>query len=146
MRQWAFEWQKLQERTGVPRTEYPYYFDSFAEVRSGIIGQYIQGQGELYRSAYLRTLALAVERWRLPAGLAETHAMDVVPAVPRLFEIDPVKRPAWLGDLPERCAATPDDLGRLARALNAGSQPTEMQSRTLHIPIHTALTPQDSRP
>src|SRR3546814_9870629 len=87
MRQWAFEWQKLQERTGVPRTEYPYYFDSFAEVRSGIIGQYIQGQGELYRSAYLRTLALAVERWRLPAGLAETHAMDVVPAVPGLFEI-----------------------------------------------------------
>src|SRR3546814_5381172 len=102
---------------------YPYYFDSFAEVRSGIIGQYIQGQGELYRSAYLRTLALAVERWRLPAGLAETHAMDVVPAVPGLFEIDPVKRPAWLGDIPERCAASPDAIGRFARELIDVSRP-----------------------
>jgi hypothetical protein len=139
MRQWAFEWQKLQESTGVPRTEYPYYFDSFSEVRSGIIGQYIQGQGELYRSAYLRTLALAVERWRLPADLAETTAMDVVPAVPGLFEIDPIKRPTWLVDIPERCAASPDDLGRFARELIDASRTLEMRPVTLDIPIDSAV-------
>ena len=139
MRQWAFEWQRLQNATGVPRTEYPYYFDSFSEVRSGIIGQYIQGQGELYRSAYLRTLALAVDRWRLPAGLAETHAMYVVPAVPGLFEIDPVKRPAWLGDIPERCAASTDDLGRFARELIDVSRTLEMRPVSLDIPIDSAV-------
>lgn len=47
IRQWAFEWQSLQDATGVLRTGYPVYFGSSIEVRSGIIGQYIQGQGEL---------------------------------------------------------------------------------------------------
>lgn len=139
MRQWAFEWQRLQEATGIPRTDYPYYFDSFSEVRSGIIGQYIQGQGELYRSAYLRTLALASERWRLPSGLAETQAMDVVPAVPGLFEIDPVRRPTWLGDLPERCAASPDDLGRFARELVQISRGSDMRPVSLDIPIDSTV-------
>src|SRR3546814_16451668 len=63
MRQWAFEWQKLQERTGVQRNDYPYYFDSFEEVRSGIIVQYLQGQGAPYRSVDLRTTPLAGDRW-----------------------------------------------------------------------------------
>lgn len=139
MRQWAFEWQRLQEATGVPCTDYPYYFDSFSEVRSGIIGQYVQGQGELYRSAYLRTLAIAVERWRLPAALAEAHAMDVVPAVPGLFEIDPMTRPAWLGDIPERCAANPDDLGRFARELIDASRGLDMRPVSLSIPIDSTV-------
>lgn len=139
MRQWAFEWQMLQEATSVPRTEYPYYFDNFSEVRSGIMGQYIQGQGELYRSAYLRTLAFAVERWRLPAALAEAHAMDVIPAVPGLFEIDPMRRPAWLGDIPERCAANPDDLGRFARELIDVSRASEMRPVSMDIPIDSAV-------
>jgi hypothetical protein len=139
MRQWGFEWQRLQDATGVPRTEYPYYFDSFSEFRSGIVGQYIQGQGELYRSAYLRTLALAVEHGRLPVRLAETFAMDVVPAVPGLFEIDPGSRPAWLGDIPERCAATPDDLARFVRELIDVSRGLDMRPVSLDIPIDSAI-------
>ena len=141
MRQWAFEWQRLQEATGIPRTDYPYYFDSFLEVRSGIIGQYIQGQGELYRSAYLRTLARGVEHWRLPSELAETYAMDVVPAVPGLFEIDPVRRPDWLGDIPERCAEMPDDIEGFARKLIDVSRGMEMRPVSLNIPIDAAVAP-----
>src|SRR3546814_7522812 len=84
----------------------------------------------------VQTCALPI----LPAGLAETHAMDVVPAVPGLFEIDPVKRPAWLGDIPERCAASPDDLGRFARELIDVSRSLEMQPVSLDIPIDSAVT------
>ncbi len=60
MRQWAYEWQQLCERTKTGFTEYPYYFGDFGEVRGGIIGQFSPRQSELYRSAYLRTFAIAV--------------------------------------------------------------------------------------
>lgn len=139
LRQWAFEWQTLQEASGLSRTEYPYYFDSYAEVRRGIIGQYIQGQGELYRSAYLRTLALAVDRWRMPEELAKGYAMDTVPAVPGTFEIDPGTRPGWLGDIPERCAARPDDLERLARKLVDATRDLELRPVSFSIPIDAAV-------
>lgn len=139
MRQWAFEWQRLQQATGVPRTDYPYYFDSFSEVRSGVVGQYIQGQGELYRSAYLRTLALAVVLWGMPASLAERYALEAAPAAPGLFEIDPVARPAWLGDVPERCAASPDTLESHASELIDSFASLEMLPVSFDSPIDLAV-------
>ncbi|MGP3725262.1 hypothetical protein [Cereibacter sphaeroides] len=135
MRQWAFEWQTLQDKTGVPRSSYPHYFGRVDDVKGGFVGQYIQGQGELYRSAYLRTLAYAVDHWEMPRHIAEHYAMYVVPAVPGLFEIDPVPRPAWLGDIPERCAASPGDLEQLARQLIDATRELKLRPMSLISPI-----------
>ena len=59
--------------------------------------------------------------------------------MPGLFEIDPVRRPTWLGDIPERCAANPDDLGRLARELIDVSRASDMRPVSLNIPIASGV-------
>lgn len=43
VRQWAFEWQNLCERTGIRLTGYPEYFDDVTERGAGIMGQYQPG-------------------------------------------------------------------------------------------------------
>ncbi len=141
MRQWAFEWHCLQQQTGVRRTEYPYYFSDYLEVQSGIIGQYIQRQGEIFRSAYLRTLAFAVNVWRLPAAVAEKWCMDLVPAIAGLFDVDPGPRPSWLGDFPERCAKAPDNLEGIVRELLDATHTAQMRPVAIHAPIRAEVAP-----
>lgn len=135
MRQWAFEWQKLQDATGTARTEYPYYFSNNSGVHRGMIGQYIQGQGNLFRSAYLRTLACAVNIWNMPVEFAKFYTMDVVPATPGIFEIDPARRPGWLADFPERCATSPDSLGCLVNELLSSVQDLRLRPVFIRAPI-----------
>lgn len=101
-RQWAYEWHVLREETGILFTQYPYYFGDFALARSGIHGQFLQRQSELYRSAYLRVIAHAVAAWGMPLRLATEYCLEVLPAVPGLFEVEPQARPKWVSDLPAK--------------------------------------------
>lgn len=139
MQQWAFEWQAHHEASGVSKTGFPYYFTDFASVRCGIIGQYIQGQGELYRSAYLRALAFAYDVWRMPLELAERYVMDLVAAVPGMFDVDPVQRPSWFADIPEQCAKSPDNLDTLAREAINLSRGLELRPVSLKVPVDQAV-------
>lgn len=107
LRQWAFEWKQTRDRCGTRFTEYPYYFDDVADVRGGIVGQYLQRQAEIYRSAYLRVFTCAAELWRMPTRSAAEYCTDAVSAIAGLFELEPTTRPAWLADIPEQ-ALSPD--------------------------------------
>ena len=100
--QWAFEWMCLRDKLATRCTAYPHYFDNFADVRSGITGQYWQRMREVYRSAYLRTLAFAVSEWRLPQRIAQDNCMELVEGIAGLFEVEPGRRPVWPSDIPER--------------------------------------------
>lgn len=117
IRQWAFEWKTLQDRLQTRYTRYAHYFDDTTE-RGSIVGQYQQRQSENFRSAYLRVIALAVSKWRMPVRAAIDECLDSAPAIAGLFELEPVDRPAWLSDIPERCLAPDAGLQETAQELS----------------------------
>ncbi|WP_417425585.1 hypothetical protein [Hoeflea sp.] len=134
LRQWGFEWTTLRERLRVGYTRYPTYFGDFGLQREGIIGQFIQRQGELYRSAYQRTLACAVEEWNVPFRAVAPFSAYGMPVLPDLFEVEPTPRPAWL---PQIGAAAFDgkDLESVARDLFSHEPEDDFQTVLMRIPL-----------
>lgn len=136
MRQWAFEWHSLMESTKSPHSGYPFYFVDAHLRRSGVNGQFSQRQCDVYQSAFLRTLACAVNCWDMPAKKATQWALDTLPVNRGLVKLDPVDRPPWLSDIPEKCAEATGSLEPLVRSLiAAGLGQTSMQPVALKIPI-----------
>jgi len=127
LRQWAFEWQKLSEQTGIRYTGYPDYFDDIMEQRAGIVGQYQQGQTEVFRSAYIRTFALAVSEWKMPQNRALDELFDHIPAISGLFDVEPIERPTWFGSLPQDCQGSSADLHAALRTFVAGQRGSDDQ-------------------
>ncbi|MER9215149.1 hypothetical protein NKI54_24280 [Mesorhizobium sp. M0663] len=134
-RQWAYEWHVMREETGILFTQYPYYFGDFALARSGIHGQFLQRQSELYRSAYLRVLAYAVAAWDMPVRLATQYCLDVLPAVPRLFEVEPQPRPKWVADFPAKLHDPSADFQKLGRALVKAGVSKSRVAVSLDVPL-----------
>lgn len=137
-RQWGYEWKALRDRLGTHFTGYPHYFSRALEARSGIMGQFWQRMRDVYVSAYLRTLAHAVNRWGLPKNIAEQHCLDIVDGVAGIFEIEPGIRPAWLSDLPERFCERDADFSVLARRLCDASRQNGMVAVSINVPIATS--------
>lgn len=103
LRQWAFEWNTIRNKLDIRCTHYPYYFeDGSSDLRSGIVGQYWQRMRDVYISAYLRTLACAVNEWGMPRKVALDYCIRFVPGISGLFELEPCARPACLEDIPEK--------------------------------------------
>ena len=121
-RQWAFEWQRVQERSSAPYSDYPYYFGDFSLARLGLHPQCITRQSEVLRSAYQRTLAHAVVAWGMPMSYASFYITDTLPVLPGLFEVDPAPAPTWLGALVSEFCAEDAELETLARSVLAASQ------------------------
>lgn len=92
-RQWAYEWERVLERTGLSKSGPPYYF-----VRSGSdkTQVYIDvTQSEVYRSAYLRALAWAVDESGLPEDTARLYALECCPIDIGVWEIQLSRKPTW---------------------------------------------------
>lgn len=136
MRQWAFEWHCLMESTKSPHSGYPYHFNDLHLNRAGVNGQFSQRQCDVYRSAFLRTLACAVDCWDMPANKADQWALDTLPVNRGLVELDPVDRPPWLSDIPEKCTIAAGSLEPLVRNLiEPGLGQQSMRPVALKIPI-----------
>jgi hypothetical protein len=135
-KQWAYEWSNLADASGSPQSGFPYYFIDVSQARSGIIGQLSVQQSEIFRSAYLRTLACAVERWGMPAAKAVLDSTLALPVNRGLLHLQPVKRPEWLANLPERCCEPNAPLQDLARELlQAANQDSDWRLVSLRTPI-----------
>jgi len=136
MTQWAFEWRSLMDTTKAPHSGFPYFFVDFALHRSGITGQFSQRQCDVYRSAFLRTLACAVDHWKMPVPRAGRAALECLPINRGLAEIDPIQRPVWLHDVPERCCNPGAQLEPLVRELTKpGLGRPGMRPVSLKVPI-----------
>lgn len=135
MRQWAFEWKQLRDRIGTSFTRYAHYFDDVTEVRAGIVGQYLQRQNEIYRSAYLRVFAFAVDQWGMPANVAQDYCFENLPAIAGLFELDPGPRPQWLADIPERLLAADAEFQACAEELVKAGQTSSNAMVSLQTPF-----------
>ncbi|WP_192182869.1 hypothetical protein [Mesorhizobium amorphae] len=134
LRQWAFEWTALRTQLQAGYTRYPTYFGDFGLQREGIVGQFIQRQGELYRSAYQRTLACAADEWGVPFHSVAPFATYGVPALPGLFEVEPAARPAWLPSI-DAAELQNNDLASTARALIALQPKDDFQVVQMRIPF-----------
>lgn len=134
-RQWAYEWHVLREETGILFTQYPYYFGDFALARSGIHGQFLQRQSELYRSAYLRVFAHAVAAWDMPVRSATGYCLEVLPAVPGLFDVEPQARPKWVSDFPARLHEPNGDFRKIAGELVAAGVSKSHVAVSLEAPL-----------
>lgn len=93
LRQWAYEWQQLLEELGKNpssksldfwgRPNYEYYITFDAEL------------SEVYRSAYLRTLAWAVTMGAISEKDAKIFAAKTCPIDLGLWRIAPTSKPIW---------------------------------------------------
>ncbi|WP_420722496.1 hypothetical protein [Hwanghaeella sp. LZ110] len=134
--QWAFEWQSLMNQTSSIYSSFPYYFVDSAHNRQGIACQVSQSQCNVFRSAFLRTLAHATSEWGMPKENAKVLASFCLPISKDLISLTPVIRPQWLGDLPERCSEPDAPIESLVRELikpNAGTN--GMRAVSLRIPL-----------
>ena len=139
MQQWGYEWCKLMDATGSPHSDFPYYFIGPSVQRSGIMGQFSQVQCDVYRSAYLRTLAFAVSQG-MPLGDAVYRSSLCLPLNRELSRIRPIRRPRWLRNIPEQCCEKNSALEPLARHLiDARNGQEGMRPVHLDIPIRASL-------
>lgn len=94
-RQWAYEWQVVLNRRRFSLSTSPLTFwlghreadDRFVAVDTPV--------GEVYRSAYLRAIAWAVQTRRMDRNVADVMAADTIPVDLELWPLDPSPRPAW---------------------------------------------------
>lgn len=136
MQQWTYEWHSLMQSTNSPYSGYPHYFIDSGFAQTGVTGQFSQRQCEVYRSAYLRTLAFAVDQWNFPANKASPWALDTLPINRGLAQLDPIDRPAWLSDIPRRCLEVAQPLETLVRDLvKPGINAQGMRPIALRIPV-----------
>lgn len=131
-RQWAFEWQALMDRTNSPYSGYPYYFIDGSYRETGVFGQFSQRQDDVYRSAYLRTIAYAVSTG-MPMDYATWLASHTLTLNNDFANLKPGRRPEWLDTLPEQCCVEGADVELLCQALiqrariNCGSVPISIK-------------------
>ncbi len=92
LRQWAYEFQRLRSRAAYTDSGDFGYFRG--DTTNGT-GMFTGKRSHLARSAFLRTLALAVARWDMPQELAEEVAQFALPAEPILLKLLPGSPPSW---------------------------------------------------
>jgi hypothetical protein len=129
-KQWAFEWQELMERTQSPYSGYPYFFIDGTYRQTGVQGQFSQRQDEVYRSAYLRTLAYGVSTG-MPMEYANWFASHSLTLNNDFANLKPTSRPQWLGTLPEECCAEGANVKLLCNTLLQNARTATKQSRFL---------------
>jgi hypothetical protein len=139
LQHWAYEWKMLRDKLGTLYTRYPSYFDNVSETRSGISGQYWQRMREVYLSAFLRTLAYAVDNLGMPRRMADNYCLNIVHGIAGLFNIEPSTRPVWLSDFPERFCAFDADFALLIRELVHVARTDGMRLVSLDTPIASSV-------
>lgn len=139
LQQWAFEWKNIHDKLGIRCTGYPHYFDKISDTRAGIIGQYWQRMREVFLSAYLRTLAIAVAEWHMPKEMAVGYCVEIVHGIAGFFDVEPSARPVWLSDFPERFCIPGVDFESLIHELVRASQMEGMRLVSLDTPVASSV-------
>lgn len=111
LRQWSFEYNVLDHRY---KNKSDGHLAYFLNSEHGNVGQFISHKGHLARSAYLRTLAFAVEHWNMPEGVAFQYAAAAIPAEPIFLRLAPQLPPSWATLVHGRTRGEADDAQALA--------------------------------
>jgi hypothetical protein len=92
IRQWAYEFKMLADRCGFNDDGYLNYF---VGTDRGHVAQFVTKRSHLARSAFLRTLACAVDHWNMPVEIASHFAEATFPAEPIFLRFPPQRPPEW---------------------------------------------------
>lgn len=127
--QWTFEFERLIERTDSSDGHFSFFLP---ESDRGEVGQFVARRGQLARSAFLRTLALAADIWGMPIAEAQAAAMVASPADLSLLPMLPGVVPGWVVPLHGARPSAPEEVARLAGSVLKVVQETEAKS-LLHL-------------
>ena len=131
MRQWAFEYKVLTDRYGGNGDG---HLDYFLGSDRENVGQFVAHRGHLARSAFLRTLACAVEHWGVPAAFASRIAETAFPAEPIFLRLPPRNAPEWASMFQHRAATEVEDAPTFAKTLIEGIE-AELNGRLMHCSL-----------
>jgi hypothetical protein len=109
--QWTFEFERLIERSDGSRDGNFSFF--LPESDRGEVGQFIARRGQLARSAFLKTVALAADLWGMPLPDAQAVAMVASPADLSLLPMLPGGVPGWVRALHGARPSTSDEAASL---------------------------------
>jgi hypothetical protein len=115
--QWAFEWERVCNRSEAPYSDYPYHFGDYLLAQNGAHPHVVTRQSEVYRSAYERTIAHAVVEWGLTMESAALYLVDIIPVSPGLFELEAQPEPDGLAKPATDLCQENADLEAAGRAL-----------------------------
>lgn len=133
--QWTFEFERLIERTDSSRDGHFSFF--LPESDRGEVGQFVARRGQLARSAFLRTLALAVDMWDMPIAEAQAAAVVASPADLSLLPMLPGGVPGWVRLLHGARPNTSDEAAGLATSVLREVHEAEGKSLLhLNLPLH----------
>lgn len=131
MRQWAFEYSVLAGRYSEHEDGHLSYF--FGSDREHV-GQFVARRGHLARSAYLRTLACAVEHWKIPESVAFRYSAAASPAEPIFLRLAPQPAPSWANLVHRRGVEEATDGPKLAQTLIHILE-RELQRKLMHCSL-----------
>lgn len=114
MCQWAFEFKLLNDRYGGNGDGHLDYFLSSDREN---VGQFVAHRSHLARSAFLRTLACAVEHWGMPIAIASGFSETAFPAEPIFLRLPPQNAPEWARVVQCRAASEAEDAPIFATTL-----------------------------
>jgi hypothetical protein len=133
--QWAFEFERLIERTDSSKDGHFSFF--LPESDRGEVGQFVARRGQLARSAFLRTLALAADMWDMPIPDAQAAAWVATPADLSMLPMLPGGIPGWVGPLHGASPGTEDEAASLATSILREVHEAEGKSLLhLNLPLH----------
>lgn len=133
--QWIFEFERLIERTDNSRDGHFSFF--FPESDRGEVGQFVARRGQLARSAFLRTLALAADVWEMPIAEAHAAAMEASPADLSLLPMLPGEVPGWIVPLHGARPGASGEAASLAASILRQVHQAEAKSLLhLNLPLH----------
>lgn len=133
-RQWAYEWDRIMSRTSVPYSDYPSYFGDYGLAQYGAHPQVVSRQSEVFRSAYQRTLSHAVVAWGMPLHKAAFYAIETLPVLPRLFDLDLGTQPDAIDRFRRDACGDDADLEALARSAIASLAASPFQLAAITAP------------
>lgn len=131
MRQWAFEFRLLNDRYA--RND-DGYLDYFFNPDRQHVGQFVAHRSHLARSAFLRTLACAVQHWGMPAEIASNFSETAFPAEPIFLRLHPQRAPMWACTVQRRTASEAEDAPAFAKALIETIE-AELNGRIMHCSL-----------
>lgn len=131
MRQWAFEYKMLADRYGCNGDG---YLDYFLNSDRENVGQFVAHRSHLARSAFLRTLACAVEHWDMPTAIAISFAETTFPAEPIFLRLPPQCAPEWAQIVQSNASIEVVDASTFAQTLIQGIE-ANLKGRLMHCSL-----------
>lgn len=133
--QWTFEFGRLIERSDSRVDGQLGYF--LPQSDRGEVGQFVARRGQLARSAFLRTLALAADVWEMPIAEAQAAAIVASPADLSLLPMLPGKVPSWLVSLHGARPRAPNEVATIATSILREVHQAEAKSLIhLNLPLY----------